>query len=87
MGGTFMSLPADYRDFFVRSLHDALSGHSSACVSEAVRRGPRCRRACMAVICAVASSGCACRMRMLTFQHARMHMCTSFRAYVHAPSF
>jgi hypothetical protein len=30
MGGTFMSLPADYRDYFVRNLHDALSGHSSA---------------------------------------------------------
>lgn len=26
MGGTFMSLPADYRDLFVRRLHDALSG-------------------------------------------------------------
>lgn len=37
MGGTFMSLPADYRDFFVRGLHDALSGHSSADVHEAVR--------------------------------------------------
>ena len=29
MGGTFMSLPEDYRDYFVRSLHDALSGFSS----------------------------------------------------------
>jgi hypothetical protein len=37
MGGTFMSLPASYRDFFVRNLHDALSGHSSASVDEAVR--------------------------------------------------
>ncbi len=26
MGGTFMSLPPEYRDYFVRSLHDALSG-------------------------------------------------------------
>lgn len=26
MGGTFMSLPPDYRDYFIRSLHDALSG-------------------------------------------------------------
>ncbi|GBF89225.1 elongator complex 3 [Raphidocelis subcapitata] len=25
MGGTFMSLPPDYRDYFVRGLHDALS--------------------------------------------------------------
>jgi hypothetical protein len=37
MGGTFMSLPLDYRDFFVRNLHDALSGHSSSSVHEAVR--------------------------------------------------
>jgi histone acetyltransferase (RNA polymerase elongator complex component) len=26
MGGTFMSLPGDYRDYFIRNLHDALSG-------------------------------------------------------------
>jgi elongator complex protein 3 len=38
MGGTFMSLPADYRDFFIRNLHDALSGHSSSDVTEAVCR-------------------------------------------------
>jgi elongator complex protein 3 len=37
MGGTFMSLPAEYRDYFVRNLHDALSGHSSKDVHEAVR--------------------------------------------------
>ena len=37
MGGTFMSLPMDYRDYFVRNLHDALSGHSSKNVAEAVR--------------------------------------------------
>ncbi|EFJ27084.1 hypothetical protein SELMODRAFT_412706 [Selaginella moellendorffii] len=37
MGGTFMSLPADYRDYFIRNLHDALSGHTSRNVEEAVR--------------------------------------------------
>lgn len=36
MGGTFMSLPADYRDYFIRNLHDALSGHSSVNVEEAI---------------------------------------------------
>lgn len=37
MGGTFMSLPVDYRDWFIRRLHDALSGHSaSGSVAEAV---------------------------------------------------
>ncbi|XP_024515801.1 elongator complex protein 3-like [Selaginella moellendorffii] len=37
MGGTFMSLPADYRDYVIRNLHDALSGHTSRDVEEAVR--------------------------------------------------
>lgn len=37
MGGTFMSLPEDYRDYFIRNLHDALSGHTSNDVAEAVR--------------------------------------------------
>ncbi len=37
MGGTFMSLPSDYRDYFIRNLHDALSGHSSHDVQEAVQ--------------------------------------------------
>ncbi|KAK4486130.1 hypothetical protein RD792_008798 [Penstemon davidsonii] len=36
MGGTFMSLPSEYRDYFIRNLHDALSGHTSANVEEAV---------------------------------------------------
>ncbi len=40
MGGTFMSLPTDYRDYFVRNLHDALSGHTSKDVAEAVRQAP-----------------------------------------------
>ncbi|KAJ8306618.1 hypothetical protein KUTeg_017163 [Tegillarca granosa] len=30
MGGTFMSLADDYRDYFIRNLHDALSGHTSS---------------------------------------------------------
>lgn len=34
MGGTFLSLPDDYRDYFIRNLHDALSGHTSSNVSE-----------------------------------------------------
>uniref|UniRef100_H3DPB7 Elongator complex protein 3 n=1 Tax=Tetraodon nigroviridis TaxID=99883 RepID=H3DPB7_TETNG len=38
MGGTFMSLPEDYRDYFIRNLHDALSGHTSNNVAEAVSR-------------------------------------------------
>ena len=34
---TFMALGEDYRDYFIRNLHDALSGHSSNSVAEAVR--------------------------------------------------
>ncbi|XP_075719918.1 elongator complex protein 3-like [Rhinoderma darwinii] len=37
MGGTFMALSEEYRDFFIRNLHDALSGHTSNSVAEAVR--------------------------------------------------
>jgi elongator complex protein 3 len=36
MGGTFMSLDKDYRDYFIRNLHDALSGHTSTNVDEAI---------------------------------------------------
>lgn len=36
MGGTFMSLDATYKDFFIRNLHDALSGHHSSSVTEAI---------------------------------------------------
>lgn len=47
MGGTFMSLPAEYRDYFVRNLHDALSGHSSSNVGEAVRFSEHSRVKCI----------------------------------------
>jgi elongator complex protein 3 len=36
MGGTFLSLPTEYRDYFIRNLHDALSGHSSTSIEEAI---------------------------------------------------
>lgn len=36
MGGTFMSLDKGYRDYFIRNLHDALSGHTSSTVEEAI---------------------------------------------------
>ncbi|DBB16530.1 TPA: Elongator subunit [Trebouxia sp. C0006] len=47
MGGTFMSLPLDYRDYFVRNLHDALSGHSSSNVHEAVKFSEQSRTRCI----------------------------------------
>ena len=37
MGGTFMALDDDYKDYFIRNLHDALSGHTSSSVEEAVK--------------------------------------------------
>ncbi|KAL6758970.1 hypothetical protein V8C86DRAFT_2585635 [Haematococcus lacustris] len=47
MGGTFMSLPAEYRDYFVRNLHDALSGHTSNSVKEAVTYSEESRTKCI----------------------------------------
>lgn len=37
MGGTFMCLSEEYRDYFIKNLHDALSGHTSSSVEEAVK--------------------------------------------------
>lgn len=37
MGGTFMSMPEDYRNAFVAQLHNALSGFTGQDVDEAVR--------------------------------------------------
>ena len=42
-----MSLPLDYRDYFVRNLHDALSGHSSNDVKEAIRFSEQSRTKCI----------------------------------------
>ncbi|XP_011502868.1 PREDICTED: probable elongator complex protein 3 isoform X2 [Ceratosolen solmsi marchali] len=49
MGGTFMSLPEDYRDYFIRNLHDALSGHKSNSVAEAVKYSERSRSKCIGI--------------------------------------
>ncbi|XP_076873641.1 elongator complex protein 3 [Brachyhypopomus gauderio] len=49
MGGTFMALPEDYRDYFIRSLHDALSGHVSNNVAEAVRYSERSNTKCVGI--------------------------------------
>merc|ERR1712113_1324400 len=49
MGGTFMALPTDYRDYFIRNLHDALSGHRSQSVEEAVRYSERSRSKCIGI--------------------------------------
>ncbi|XP_007476588.1 elongator complex protein 3 [Monodelphis domestica] len=49
MGGTFMALSEEYRDYFIRNLHDALSGHTSNSVSEAVRYSERSLTKCIGI--------------------------------------
>lgn len=49
MGGTFMCLPEDYRDYFIRNLHDALSGHTSNSVTEAVKYSEKARVKCIGI--------------------------------------
>ncbi|KJE95219.1 elongator complex protein 3 [Capsaspora owczarzaki ATCC 30864] len=49
MGGTFMSLDPEYRDYFIRNLHDALSGHTSNDVDEAVRYSERSNTKCIGI--------------------------------------
>jgi elongator complex protein 3 len=49
MGGTFMSLDEEYRDYFIRNLHDALSGHTSTNVKEAVKLSEQSRTKCIGI--------------------------------------
>lgn len=49
MGGTFMSLSQSYRDYFIRNLHDALSGHKSSSVAEAVKYSERAKSKCIGI--------------------------------------
>lgn len=49
MGGTFMALSEDYRDYFIRNLHDALSGHTSNNVAEAVKYSERSKTKCIGI--------------------------------------
>lgn len=49
MGGTFMSLPEDYRHWFIQRLHDALSGHCSSSLEEAVRLSEESLTKCIGI--------------------------------------
>ncbi|CUS11488.1 unnamed protein product [Tuber aestivum] len=49
MGGTFMSLPESYRDGFIASLHNALSGYTSENVDEAVRLAEQSETKCVGI--------------------------------------
>ncbi|KAJ5850593.1 Acyl-CoA N-acyltransferase [Penicillium solitum] len=49
MGGTFMSLPEDYRDTFISQLHNALSGYQTDNVDEAVLAGEMSNVKCVGI--------------------------------------
>lgn len=49
MGGTFMSLDDNYRDYFIRNLHDALSGNVSKDHNEAVRYSEQSKTKCIGI--------------------------------------
>ncbi|KAJ3056233.1 Elongator subunit [Rhizophlyctis rosea] len=49
MGGTFMSLAEEYRNWFISNLHDALSGHTSNDVDEAVRFSEQSETKCIGI--------------------------------------
>lgn len=49
MGGTFMALDTEYRDFFIRNLHDALSGYTSNSVKESVEYSERSKSKCIGI--------------------------------------
>jgi elongator complex protein 3 len=44
-----MSLDIDYRDYFIRNLHDALSGHTSTNVHESVRFSEQSKTKCVGI--------------------------------------
>ncbi|CAG8528161.1 16442_t:CDS:2 [Funneliformis mosseae] len=49
MGGTFMSLPEDYRNWFIANLHNALSGHMTTDVDESVRYSEQSMTKCIGI--------------------------------------
>jgi elongator complex protein 3 len=49
MGGTFLSLDKEYKDYFIRNLHDALSGYHSHSVAEAIRYSEQSTTKCIGI--------------------------------------
>jgi elongator complex protein 3 len=49
MGGTFMSLPEQYKNEFIMKLHDALSGHTSSSVDEAIKVSAEGKQKCVGI--------------------------------------
>jgi elongator complex protein 3 len=59
MGGTFMSLDEKYRDYFIRNLHDALSGYSSTNHIESVRYSEQSKAKCIGITIETRPDFCA----------------------------
>eukprot|EP00521_Asterionellopsis_glacialis_P018517 CAMPEP_0195293848 /NCGR_PEP_ID=MMETSP0707-20130614/13512_1 /TAXON_ID=33640 /ORGANISM="Asterionellopsis glacialis, Strain CCMP134" /LENGTH=555 /DNA_ID=CAMNT_0040354653 /DNA_START=267 /DNA_END=1931 /DNA_ORIENTATION=- len=49
MGGTFLSLDKSYKEYFIRNLHDALSGHTSSSVAEAIEYSEQSSTKCIGI--------------------------------------
>ena len=49
MGGTFLSLDKEYKDYFIRNLHDALSGYHSNSVEESIRYSEQAVTKCIGI--------------------------------------
>lgn len=49
MGGTFMSLSADYRASFIKNLHDGLSGHRSSSLMESIKYSEKSKTKCIGI--------------------------------------
>lgn len=59
MGGTFMSLSETYKNEFIIKLHDALSGHKSNTVEEAVSVGAESKQKCVGITIETRPDYCA----------------------------
>ncbi|XP_064382165.1 elongator complex protein 3 isoform X1 [Halichondria panicea] len=76
MGGTFMALDDEYKDFFIRNLHDALSGHTSSCVDEAVRYSEKSKTKCIGITIETRPDYCLKKhlSQMLTYGCTRLEV-------------
>jgi len=76
MGGTFMALPEEYRDYFIRNLHDALSGHCSNNVEEAVKYSEKSLTKCIGITIETRPDYCLKRhlSDMLTYGCTRLEI-------------
>ncbi|KAM9622237.1 elongator complex protein 3 isoform 1-T1 [Trichechus inunguis] len=76
MGGTFMALPEEYRDYFIRNLHDALSGHTSNNIYEAVKYSERSHTKCIGITIETRPDYCMKRhlSDMLTYGCTRLEI-------------